>query len=199
MVGDDERPPPAADPLPLRYRLLVTLVGVAPPIWRRLLVPGDTTLATLHRVLQVALGWEESHLWQFVLGDRYYGDLGLLEDDPRALPTADARATTLRQLAPWAGVTFRYEYDFGDNWRHDVTVEALLPGTEKGRRFTCLDGARACPPEDCGGVHGYAELLATLRRGRGVAYGDLVAWLGGPFDPEACDIEQVNRRLPRIR
>ncbi len=127
------------------------------------------------------------------------GDLELLEIDPLALPTGDARTTALYQLAPWEGVMFRYEYDFGDHWRHDVTVEALLPCSEKGRRFTCLDGARACPPEDCGGVHGYAELLRTLRRGRGEAYRDLVAWLGAPFDPEIFDLAKVNRRMPCIR
>lgn len=185
-----------APPAPARHQLLVTLVDSDPLIWRRLVVPSDTTLAKVHRILQAALGWTESHLHQFVIGETVYGDPDLLTDDP---PQASTRKTRLGQVAPDVGATLRYAYDFGDGWDHLIIVERLLWHDASTKGATCLAGGGACPPEDCGGIGGYADLLATLRRGRGEEYRDMLAWLGGPFDPDAFDLASTNRALRRLR
>jgi len=198
-AGPEDKPPsvvhPTASP-PTHAQLLVTLIDSDPLVWRRLAVPSGTTLAKLHRVLQAALGWTDSHLHQFVADDTIYGDPDLLVDDP---PTASTRRTTLAQVATGVGAIMQYEYDFGDGWRHLVVVERLLWGDAGAQGAVCLAGGGACPPEDCGGIGGYADLLATLRRGRGREYRELLAWLGGPFDPTAFDLAATNHALKRLR
>ncbi len=187
------RPDP---PAPTHAQLLVTLIDSDPLVWRRLAVPSGTTLAKLHQVLQAALGWTDSHLHQFVAGDTTYGDPELLSDDP---PQASTRRTRLGQVAPAVGAVIQYEYDFGDGWRHLIVVERLLWHESGVRGAVCLAGGGACPPEDCGGIGGYADLLVTLRHGRGPEYRDMLAWLGGPFDPAAFDLAAANRALKRLR
>ncbi len=159
-------------------------------------MPNTITLAKLHRVLQAAMGWTDSHLHRFVAGDTVYGDPELLRDDP---PGASTRRTTLGQVAPGVGASVRYEYDFGDGWRHLVVVERVWRLESGDRGVVCLAGGGACPPEDCGGIGGYAALLATLGQGQGEADEEALAWLGGPFDPEAFDLTTVNRALRRLR
>ncbi len=192
------RPDP---PPPTRHQILVTLIDSDPLVWRRLVMPSATTLAKLHRVLQAALGWTDSHLHHFVAGDTVYGDTvygdpDLLIDDP---PQESTRRARLGQIASRVGATLRYEYDFGDGWDHLIIVEGLLWHDAGVKGATCLAGGGACPPEDCGGIGGYADLLATLRRGRGSEYRELLAWLGGPFDPAAFDLAATNRALRRRR
>ncbi len=185
-----------APPPPTRHQLLVTLSDSDPLVWRRLAVPGTITLAQLHRVLQAALGWTDSHLHEFVAGETSYGDPDLLLDDP---PQASTRQARLEQVAPAVGAVIRYAYDFGDGWDHLIVVERLLWGAPEAKGAVCLAGGGAYPPEDCGGLGGYTDLLATLRRGRGEEYRDLLAWLGGPFDPGAFDLAATNRALRRLR
>ncbi len=199
-AGPEEKHSPdvvrPAPPPPTRVQLLVTLSDSDPLVWRRLAVPRTMTLAKLHRVLQAALGWTDSHLHQFVVGDTVYGDPDLLSDDPLQ---ASTRRTPLGQVAPGVGATLRYEYDFGDGWDHLIIVERLLWHDPGAQWAVCLAGGGACPPEDCGGIGGYADLLATLRRGRGREYRDMLVWLGGPFDPTAFDLAATNRALKRLR
>jgi len=185
-----------APPPPTRHQLLVTLSDSDPLVWRRLAVPPTITLAKLHRILQATLGWTDSHLHQFVIGDAIYGDPDLLVDDP---PQESTRRARLGQAAPAVGATLRYEYDFGDGWDHLLVVERLLWPDLDAQDAVCLAGGGACPPEDCGGIGGYADLLATLRRGRGQEYRDMLAWLGGSFDPTAFDLAATNRALRRLR
>ena len=141
------------------YHLKVVLIGTKPPIWRRLQVPGNANLGWLHAVLQVAVGWTNSHLHQFKVGGAFYSDpnqhFAEYEGDPEIL---DESKVTLRQLAPRAKNTLGYEYDFGDSWEHRITVERIVPpDPAAAMRARCLDGARACPPEDCGGVLGLRQ------------------------------------------
>jgi hypothetical protein len=201
----------------------VRLLDIEPPIWRRLLVPHAMALRTLHRVLQVVMGWEDYHLWEFRVGGEASGrgatEVRYGEPDPDGLddtlhPVAGVR---LRTIAPVEGARVEYVYDYGDEWRHAVTVEALLPNllaTTIGddRLPYCVAGARACPPEDAGGSWGYMELLGALggglhdvtaRRDRedpdpDISADELRAWAGGDFDPEAFSARQVNREL-RLR
>ncbi len=138
------------------YELDVRLREIEPPIWRTIEIAGAATLEELHFAIQVAMGWMNSHLHQFLIGDRSYGMADL--DGAAELDIEDERRFRLQDLAK-AGDVFGYEYDFGDSWEHDVTVAKVVVG--KATQPRCTAGARACPPEDCGGMPGYAEMLST--------------------------------------
>ena len=145
------------------YQIHIQLEEIEPAIWRRISVPGKISLTRLHRLLQLAMGWENYHLHLFTIGGVQYG-----EPDPEyadeGIQIKHDRHTSVRDVLRTEGMRFRYDYDFGDNWRHDVLVERIeLLDAEDWVAPRCLDGRRACPPEDCGGVSGYDELLEALR------------------------------------
>ena len=175
------------------YQIKVTLKGSKPPIWRRFQVTGDTRLSTLHRILQGIMGWENYHLYQFTIGGTDFGapDCELdIESD---------RKVKLSQVVPDEKARFTYEYDFGDSWEHQILIEKILP-PEPGVRYPiCLAGKRACPPEDCGGIWGYAELLEAIQDPKHPEHDEMLEWAEEDFDPEAFDLEGVNRALRRIR
>ena len=177
------------------YQLKVTLKGVRPPIWRRLLVPGDVSFARLHDILQLAMGWEGAHLHQFEVGSRRIAMKGgEFEDD---LPAEDERRVRLVERVRLAKTRFSYEYDFGDSWIHDILVEKIH-APEPGIRYPqCVAGRRACPPEDSGGAWGYRELLRKLAHPKHEEHKEVLEWLGGAFDPEAFDLDRVNAGLAR--
>ncbi len=183
------------------YQLQVVLLDSEPLIWRRLQVPGDATLAWLHAVLQVAVGWTNSHLHQFLVGEDTYSDTrhngAEYEGAPKIL---DASKFTLRQIAPREQDAFGYAYDFGDSWEHAIIVEEILPPVAAAATHAlCLDGARACPPEDCGGVGGYEELLKVLKNRKHPEHKYMKEWLGRPFDPEAFDVAKTNLWLRKLK
>jgi hypothetical protein len=173
------------------YQLKITLKGSKPPIWRRVEVPGTITLAALHHVIQAAMGWYDSHLHQFEVGDTTYGDREMLED----LDVRNSRTIRLNQIAPAVKAKFSYLYDFGDNWDHAILVEKITPPEPTARYPRCIAGKRACPPEDCGGIWGYAELLEALANPEHPEHEDMLEWVGEPIDPEAFDLAEVNARL----
>ena len=155
------------------------------------MVSGQITLRTLDQMLQVVMGWENSHLHQFIVGKTYYG-----EPDPEYGDTMkDERRVRLRTIARKEGASFIYEYDFGDGWRHVITVENIQPMTDYIVVSHCLDGARACPPEDCGGIGGYANLLEALRDRRHPEHKELRTWVGKHYNPELFSVQQVNSAL----
>jgi hypothetical protein len=158
-------------------------------------VPSDITLSELHAIVQETMGWHDSHLHEFRVGNVGYGDPRLLEE----LTERDSRKVRLEQVAPAPKSRLRYLYDFGDSWEHEILVEAVGPPTPDTRYPICLTGKRACPPEDSGGVWGYADLLDAINDPENTDREDLLEWLGGPFDPEAFDPEDVNQRLESIR
>jgi hypothetical protein len=183
------------------YQLKVVLLGSEPPVWRRLQVPGDATLDWLHAVLQVAIGWTNSHLHQFRVGEDCYSDtrhnFAEYEGDPEIL---EARKFTLRQIAPREEDAFGYQYDFGDSWEHEITVEKVLPpDAAAATTALCLGGARAGPPEDCGGVWGYADLLKILESRKHPEHKSMKEWLGRPFDAEAFDVAKANLWLKKLK
>lgn len=176
------------------YQIKVTLKGSKPPIWRRMQVTSETTLVKLHRMLQRVMGWEGSHLYQFVIGGIAYGDPGMLGE----LDVKDARTVTLDTLVRGEKSKFLYEYDFGDSWEHELLVEKILP-QEEGKRYPlCLTGKRACPPEDCGGIWGYTSFLEAIRDPKHPEHEEMLEWVGGEFDPDAFDLEEVNTELQRL-
>ena len=175
------------------YQIKVTLKDSRPSIWRRIQAPGDVSLSRLHAVLQIVMGWTNSHLHQFKAGGRYYG-----EPDPEfadMIEVIDERQVRLNQIAPGVEARFVYEYDFGDSWEHELVVEKILPAETGAPYPRCTDGKCACPPEDVGGVWGYQELLEAMRDPRHPEHEDMVEWIGGEFDPEAFDLRGVNGAL----
>jgi hypothetical protein len=180
------RPQPASV-----HRLKITLRDFEPKIWRTVAVPSDFTLGDLHHVIQFAMGWEHSHMHDFRIGKVTYGDpqMPVNEDDQ------DEEQVTLAQVAPQARRKLLYTYDFGDSWEHDVQVEAVGPPEPKVRYPIILDGAMACPPEDCGGVWGYASLLAVLSDPNDPEYEEMLEWVEEPIDPEAFDLKKANKNL----
>jgi hypothetical protein len=193
--------PTAAKSAVPSYHLKVVLVGSQPLIWRRLHVPGNANLGWLHAVLQVAMGWTNSHLHHFLTaGERYADPRNNDEMGFGEKPDRDESKATLMQVAPTVGDQFGYEYDFGDSWMHAITVEKILPPDPAvAKSSLCLDGARACPPEDCGGIWGYADLLKTLKNRKHRQHQEMTAWIGGAFDPERFDAAQINLWLRKIK
>ena len=183
------------------YEIKMFLADSHPPIWRRLAVRSDMTLAKLHDVIQIVMGWQNCHLHQFIVGDdkdpTYYGvpDMGLMADlGPKTLDDATVQ---LRDIVKRRGLRFIYEYDFGDSWIHGLEVVQVKP-LEKGARYpVCLGGERAGPPDDCGGVWGYDNLLQAIADPKHEDHDDLLEWLGGEFDPVAFDLDEVNTALKK--
>ncbi|MEK7384543.1 MAG: plasmid pRiA4b ORF-3 family protein, partial [Elusimicrobiota bacterium] len=178
----------------LVYRIKITLVGLEPAVWRRVLVPGDVNLAGLHWVIQYVMGWSNSHLHMFHVGETRYAPRTPDWDD-----VEDEHKVILRDIAPDAGFKFFYEYDMGDSWQHRIAVEAVAPATSGFQGPECLAGAGACPPEDCGGIGGYEDFLAAIRDPKHEQHDEMVEWVGEDFDPEAFDLAQVNKALGRKR
>jgi hypothetical protein len=189
----DRRGGRSVAPPPL-YQLKVTLRGIRPPVWRRLQVRGDVTLNRLHHVLQVVMGWTDSHLHQFRVRGKIYG-VPDPEGPHRGPPTLDERRVRLATVAPAEKSRIIYEYDFGDGWEHDVVVEKILPPDANAEAAVCLTGRRACPPEDCGGPWGYENLLRVVADPRDPEHEEMLAWLGGGWDPEEFDAGEVNELL----
>ncbi len=178
------------------YQLKITLMDTDPPVWRRIQV-GDCTLDGLHEHIQTAMGWTNSHLHHFRIGETLYGDSGLMAETFEELEYADSTTTRLSAIVPQDGPKFRfeYEYDFGDGWQHEVLFEGR-PRAEPGTRYPlCLEGARACPPEDVGGAWGYADFLEAIADPENEAHEELLEWAGGAFDPETFSPAAATRRM----
>lgn len=174
------------------YQLKISLAGAKPPIWRRVQVLSNTTLETLHNIIQDSMGWFNGHLHCFSIDGREYGMTDPLLDD---LDYEDESKVKLSALNLAEKGKFRYEYDFGDGWCHDILVENILPREEIQTYPLCLKATRACPPEDCGGIWGYAELLEILQDPSHPEYEERLEWLEGKFDPEGVDLEEINELL----
>lgn len=178
------------------YQMKVTLKHSKPPIWRRIQVAGDTRLDKLHLILQEAMGWENYHLHQFIVGETYYGKPHPDYDD--FFEMKDEKKVRLNQIAPREKFKFIYEYDFGDSWEHELLVEKILPPEPDVHYPRCIKGKRACPPEDVGGVWGYDSFLEAIQNPDDSEHEDMLEWIGGEFDPEAFDLDEINEALRRI-
>lgn len=181
------------------YQIKVTLMDSIPPIWRRLQVRSGVTLRKMHNILQAAMGWQNSHLHMFRGPGGDYG-----RPDPEAeLDWHDDRTFTLARILIREQDPIVYTYDMGDGWEHELLLEKVLD-PEPGVRYPrCLDGARACPPEDCGGMSGYENVLAALKDPNHPEHEDMKVWLEGwvpsPFDPEAFVLPTINAELRKVR
>jgi hypothetical protein len=197
-------------PLPrtaLSYQFKITLEEIAPTIWRRILVPERYSFWDLHVAIQDSMGWLDYHLHAFELkvpGATKRIQVGI-PDDEFDQPMAPGWEKAIKEYFVRPGITARYNYDFGDGWVHEVLLEGILLGQRSTRYPKCIAGERACPPEDCGGVPGYSDLLRVLRSPRRKEYQNIVAWLKGhaknyyPYDPEHFDPKSVRFSDPRKR
>jgi len=179
----------------MTYQIKVTLNGIRPPIWRRLLVPSSLSLMDLHDVLQIAVGWTDSHLHQFVARGILYG-----QPDPEVgMGQVNERRVRLDEVLRAEKDAMTYEYDFGDGWEHKIILEKVLRNAEDDVAPSCIAGARACPPEDCGGIWGYANLLKIISDSSHPEHREMLEWLGDQFEPERFDISETNSVLARMK
>lgn len=168
------------------FQLKVVLSHVTPVVWRRILVPGGYTLDRLHRVLQHVMGWQNCHLHSYDIDGAQYG-----EPDPDGELTVRDELDARLDAVLGKGTRFRYVYDFGDWWEHEISVEDAFGADPDERYPICVAGERACPPEDCGGPFGYRTLLTALADPGHGEHEAMLRWLGRPFDPEDFDPTRV--------
>jgi hypothetical protein len=205
------------------HELKITLQGSKPPIWRRIAVPSDMQLSDLHYVIQIVMGWTNSHLHQFVIRNAKSKPAA---DELRKLfqneqwdkieecmrrercisdtrfeleNIEDERKVKLSELASEVKSKFIYEYDFGDGWDHDIEVVKIGPPAEGVKYPVCLAGKFACPPEDCGGIWGYYEKLEILKDPKHKDYRDIRGWMPHSFNPERFNLEAINAELATLR
>ena len=182
-------------------QLHISLMYVQPEIWRRLVIPATANFGWLHGVIQLAMGWTNSHLHHFVLGSQRISDpLPYNEDDMGAEPALNEHKTHLHEMGLKAGQIFMYEYDFGDSWLHRITVEPVSdPKLGNPKKAVCVGGAQACPPEDCGGLPGFENFLAAMKRPKHPEHKSMKKWYGQPFDADAFSVEETNHWLGKMR
>ncbi|MCK5862496.1 MAG: plasmid pRiA4b ORF-3 family protein [Candidatus Hydrogenedentes bacterium] len=173
------------------YQLKIMLMGSKPPIWRRITVDSKISLGELQEVIQIVMGWMNYHLHEFIdHNGTTYGtdDMGDLSDE---LESEDN--TCLRDVLYIVKQKLQYIYDFGDGWQHQITLEKIFEVDENEPLPHCLKGKNACPPEDCGGLYGYYELLKVLADPKDERYEEMRDWMEDEFDPKLFDIDAVNK------
>jgi len=179
------------------YQVQIALKYFKPKIWRRLLIPSDLLLSDLHRVIQTSMGWTNSHLHQFKINDTFY-TVRMQDDDFWGdLDNVDYKNMKISDLLKNEKEKIVYEYDFGDGWEHDIILEKIVPAESHTHYPICVAGKNNCPPEDCGGVWGYANMLEVIKQPLHEEYENYMEWLGEEFDPEYFDKDEVNALLRR--
>jgi hypothetical protein len=178
------------------FQIKIILRGIDPAIWRRIQTK-DCTLDELHALIQVTMGWEFEHLYRFNIGGVEYANLDMASDEDveNACDTKLSGVFPVQNRRP----RFQYEYDFGDEWIHQLIVEERLQPEEGVKYPTCIAGQRACPPEDCGGPSGYSDFVETISNPDHQRHEEMLEWVGGEFDPEKFDPEAVNNELRCMR
>jgi hypothetical protein len=177
------------------YQVKVSVLDIEPLIWRRLIVPRAITLRRMHRVLQATMGWQDYHLYEFQAGEKRYGEPDAAEPEDELLSAGWGRLSWILRSV---GEMVMYVYDFGDEWRHQLVLEDLPSANEYRAYPRCLDGARACPPEDIGGPISYSKWLQRLASDVESERNEARWILGKRFDPERFDIRSANRRLKTV-
>lgn len=175
------------------YQLKITLIGIRPPIWRRILITSTSTLYNLHIVLQEVMPWRGCHLHCFNFNGVEYSSPDIFDTEP-SLAKDDAKIK-LSAIFKTIGDKVHYVYDYGDNWEHNILLEKILPFKTEQLLPICITGKRACPPEDCGGRWGYRELLEIFHDPTHPEYAEIMSWLPEDFDPEFFDKDFINHQL----
>ena len=183
------------------YQFKITLKGLKPALWRRIQVPETYSFWDLHVAMQDAMGWQDSHLHDFRVRNphtRKKERIGI-PDEEFDLKILTGWECDIRDYFSIENSSATYVYDYGDNWEHTVKLEKILPRDKEMKYPRCTDGERACPPEDCGGIHGYKEFLETIMDPTHKQHEDLLTWVGGNFQPEFFDSNKVRFDDPKKR
>ncbi|MHB1869794.1 MAG: plasmid pRiA4b ORF-3 family protein [Steroidobacteraceae bacterium] len=189
----------AKPPKPEAVALRIELLDVVPLVWRRVLVPDNWTLATLHHYLQWVMGWTESHAHEFEIGAALVAPdwwISEAQSEEEASRYRDERRVSVAAVVAELGPRgeFEYRYDMGDGWVHRIVIEPVRSSAlSDATRPICVAGENACPPEDVGGPHAYAEFLKILSDRRHERHEELAHWVGGVFDPKGFDLNRINR------
>ena len=174
-----------------KYLLKIQLLDIEPAIWRRFVVPANITLDRLHDVIQIVMGWTDSHLHEFTIVKKRYTEYPESKEDGLICGRYH-----LGNLIKQNGRSFHYLYDFGDSWEHELVLEeSRYFNPELRAEIVCLEGMRACPPEDVGGVPGYFEFCDVIKDINHDEHNHYMQWSGGDFDSEKFDCNTVNREL----
>lgn len=186
------------------YQFKIVMKEITPIIWRRIIVPETYNFWDLHVAIQDAMGWQDYHLHLFRIRRKHshrVTEIGIPDEDrfegePEILPGWEI---PILEYFYDVGITSDYIYDFGDHWEHEIVLEGILI-REKGVKYPkCLDGARACPPEDCGGVPGYYHFLEVISDPDNEEYDELITWVGGAYDPNKFDPANIKFDNPKRR
>jgi len=181
------------------YQLKVSLDKIQPNIWRRLIISENTSLYELHHIIQISFGWDNYHLYLFKQNRILWGNKAQWDDDDPAFELNNDKRTRIKDIIQDKTQSLQYQYDMGDSWSHTIKLEKFL---EKDKLITipfCAAGARNCPPEDCGGVPGYYNLIETLDHPKSRKYKELIEWLGYKYEPELLDLDEINRTLRNLK
>ena len=184
------------------YQFKITLKGIKPPIWRRIQVPETYTFWDLHVAIQDSMGWTDTHLHHFEINNpatRMREEIGIPDED---LIDATIHSGWKRKIADYFSSQndkAEYIYDYGDDWEHSIKLEKILQRNEGIKYPVCTEGARACPPEDCGGVWGYQDFLEAIMNPKNPQHEEMLDWVGGNFDPESFDAKDVVFDNPKKR
>ena len=180
-------------------QLRISLIDSNPLIWRQVLISKSTTFFKLHQIIQIAMGWKSSHLFEFNLEGYRIGIIDEQEPGYGNSKVIDAKKSTLKDLISHEGETFKYLYDFGDNWQHVVEVEKFIDKEPDSSYPVCIYGALNCPPEDCGGIHSFYNLMKILGNKKHPDYIETVHWIGKNYNPGVFDKDKVNRGLKKMQ
>jgi hypothetical protein len=178
-------------------QLHVTLAGTNPSIWRRIIVPDSINFFDLHHIIQISMGWTNSHLFEFLVSDYTLRFIDEQFEDSDSY--ADAKEIAIDLLLTKEKYRFKYIYDFGDHWEHSVEVEKIDKEDPERVYPLCVGGNLNCPPEDCGGISGYYNLLEILKDKKHPEYKDMKGWLGKKYDPGKLGLNKINKKLPKFR
>lgn len=179
------------------YRLKVSLLNTKPVIYRRIIVSADTSFFDFHHILQIAMGWQNYHLFEFVINDYIIGipQGAFGEEDGLSETVIDADTINIGEAITDQKDIIRYVYDFGDNWEHEIIIEEIITEDDSIKAPICTDGDLSCPPENCGGPEGFVQLFAIIKDSQHPEYQNMLDWLDENYNQEGFDIEQVNEQL----
>lgn len=173
------------------------LIGTEPLVTRTFKVSAKTTMYELHHIIQVVMGWTNSHLYQFNVGQEVIADTRLVDDELG--PVTDVKGVMVTQVFSHMGNTITYEYDFGDGWMHHLELVEISTHPIDEVLPQIIGGENACPPEDCGGTSGYKELKEILMNPKHPEFKSSKIWVGSTFDPMVCDLKTIQQQLGKLR
>lgn len=181
------------------FQIQIALKGFKPKIWRRILVPSDLLLSHFHKIIQTTMGWTNSHLHQFIRGKVFFSDEDPEFDMYGSIESVNYKKKKIRisDLLQIEKDKIIYEYDFGDSWNHEIILEKILPVDSAVKYPVCLAGKMSCPPEDCGGIWGYSNMLEILKQPDNEEYEEMIDWLGEDFDPKYFEVDEINLLLSK--